>query len=80
MTHKELVEEFRVTDTLTDLQLDKIVSIHRKLFLKEWAESEHYSTLVGAREATRLAKEDVALAEEYVAELVQEHKDLADSK
>jgi hypothetical protein len=80
MTHKELIEEFRITDTLTDLQLEKLVTIHKYLFYKQWSEATHYATLVGAREATRLAREDINLAHEYVHQLVQEYKDLAESK
>jgi hypothetical protein len=80
MTYKQILEEFRVDDTLTDFQLEKIVSVHKNLFYKQWSEADHYSTLVGAREATRLAQEDIDLAHEYVHQLVQEYKDLADSK
>jgi hypothetical protein len=76
MTHKELIEEFRVTDTLTDFQLDKIVSIHKKIFLNEWYNAKLYSTLVGAKEALRLAEDDLVAAREYVAQLEKEREDL----
>jgi len=76
MTHKELVEEFRVTDTLTDFQLDKIVSIHKKIFLQEWYNAKLYSTLVGAKEALRLAEDDLVAAREYIAQLEKEKEEL----
>jgi len=76
MTHKELIEEFRVTDTLTDFQLDKIVSIHKKIFLNDWYNAKLYSTLVGAKEALRLAEDDLVAAREYVAQLEKEREDL----
>jgi hypothetical protein len=78
MTHKELIEEFRVMDTLTDLELEKIVSIHRKIFLYQWHNSKLYTTLVGAKEALRLAEIDISLAEEYVKDLEKEKEDSED--
>lgn len=78
MTHKELIEQFRVTDTLTDFQLDKIVSIHNKIFLNKWYNARLFSTLVGAKEALRLAEDDLVAAREYVAQLEKEKEESED--
>lgn len=78
MTHKELIEQFRITDTLTDFQLDKIVSIHNKIFLNKWYNAKLFSTLVGAKEALRLAEDDLVAAREYVAQLEKEKEESED--
>jgi hypothetical protein len=52
------------------------VSIHKKIFLNEWYNAKLYSTLVGAKEALRLAEDDLVAAREYVAQLEKEREDL----
>ena len=78
MTHKELIEQFRITDTLTDFQLDKIVAIHNKIFLNKWYNARLFSTLVGAKEALRLAERDLVEARVYVAQLEKEKEESED--
>ena len=65
MTHKELVEEFRITDTLTNLQLDKLVSIcnrivgdeRKKAWLEGYEEAMRIYVEYGEVEMTKVLAE-----------------------
>jgi hypothetical protein len=54
------------------------VSIHNKIFLNKWYNAKLFSTLVGAKEALRLAEDDLVAAREYVAQLEKEKEESED--